>query len=186
MKLQISFFSQYSKDITEEWQSRACAISCLKMILDFYNKKNDPMDLIKEGLIISEDLAIKGRSVSGYTKEFGWGHDLLVILLANQSIPAYRQEFKGKNNILMSFGIEKIKKCIENKKPVLISMAKDIRNPALTGHIVIVFGFEEKEGVLSGFYINDPEKKTELEGEDIFVKIEDFIIGWKKLAIFTE
>ncbi|MGB8815621.1 MAG: C39 family peptidase [Minisyncoccia bacterium] len=192
MKLNIPFYSQYSEEVTEEWQSRACAILCLKMVIGFLDKKVDAMDIIKEGLIISNDLSKKGRPQSGYTKEFGWGHDLLVMLLCNRQVFAYKQEFKSFDNGLtenespIKFGINKIVKNIKEKFPVIISLAKDITNPRLSGHMVVVSGFEEKNGILSGFYINDPEKKTEMDGKDIFVNIEDFVKSWKKLAILTE
>jgi uncharacterized protein YvpB len=192
MKLKLNFFSQYSQDITKEWQSKICAILCVKMTLDFFGKKVNATDLIKEGLIISDDLSKKGKPQNGYTKKFGWGHDSLLMLLRNRGIVAYEQEFKSftdgllENNSLVKFGIKKILDNIKKGFPVIVSIAKNTDNRRLSGHMVIAYGYEEKNGILSGFYINDPEYKTELEGKNIFVKKEDFIKNWKKLAIFTE
>jgi len=192
MKLKLNFFSQYSQDITKEWQSKSCAIVCVKMMLDFFGKKVDVESLIKEGLVISNNLSKKGKPQNGYTKEFGWGHDSLLMLLRNRGVVAYEQEFKSftdgflENDSLAEFGVNKIADSIKKEFPVIISIAKNASNRRLSGHMVIVYGYEEKKGILSGFYINDPEQKTELKGKNIFIKKEDFIKNWKKLAIFTE
>ncbi len=185
MKLDTQFFSQYSDAIAVEWQSKVCAIACTKMILDFYGKENESMKLVEEGLLISKKLVESGKPLSGYTPGFGWGHDVLVFLLAQHGVPAYRQEFRV-NNTFVQLGIEKIKKQIQTKKPTMISIAKDIKNPKTSGHLVLIVGYEEEEGIIKGFYMNDPEKKNETEGKDIFVDIESFLLSWKKLAIFVE
>ncbi len=181
MKLDIPFFSQYADQIASEWQSRICAIACIKMVLDFSGKEIDPMKIVEDGLIISKKLADSGRPLGGYTNEFGWGHDVLVFLLLQNEILAYRQEFKG-NDMFSMRGIEKIRRSIDAKKPVMVSLAKDIKNPKTSGHLVVVTGYDDQKGL----YINDPEKKTITEGKDSFIAIEDFIASWKKLAIFVE
>ncbi len=185
MKLDIPFFSQYADTVAAEWQSKICAIACIKMVLDFYGKKIEPMKIVEEGLVISKKLAESGKPQSGYTSEFGWGHDVLIYLLLQNEILAYRQEFKG-NDAFAALGIEKIKNQLLIKKPVMVSIAKDILNPKTSGHLVLIVGFEEENGIVKGLYINDPEKRTESEGKGIFVSREDFLKRWKKLAIFTE
>jgi hypothetical protein len=197
MKLNIPFYSQYSNSIEKEWQSRSCAVLCLKMLFDFYGIKTEIANLIKEGLIISNDLAQKGKLFSGYTKEHGWGHDLLVILLNNHNLLSYRQDFRSmkidlENKIFLKSefefidqGVKKIEKQIESKKPVIVSVAKNIENKRKTGHVILITGFEKKREIV-GFYFNDPEMKNESEGKDVFVNINDFKKVWKKLAIFVE
>ena len=186
MKLDIPFISQYSDSFNADWQPRSCAIACIAMLLDFYNVKIKPMDLVEEGLSISKKFADSGKALSGYTEEFGWGHDVLVILLCGHGMPAYRQEFRGIDDKLMFFGIEKIKKQISSKNPVIVSIAKDINNPRSSGHLVLATGFEEAEGNIKGLYINDPEAKNQGEGGNKFVDISDFKKAWKRLAIFAE
>jgi hypothetical protein len=182
MKIDIPYYSQYSDNIKKDWQDRSCAIVCLQMVLDFYKKESKPMDLIKEGLSISENLEKKGRRTEGYTREFGWGHELLIILLKNNGVLSYRQDFKNPNfeSEYIVLGLEKIRQNILDKKPVIVSIAKDINNPKTSGHMVVVSGIEEDNGEVKSFYINDPEKE-----ENKNTSIEDFKKVWKKLAIFV-
>ncbi len=187
MKIDIPFHSQYSDSIEKDWQDRSCAVLCLQMVLDFYGKKVEPMNLIKEGLEISELLKEKGREKDGYTRGFGWGHELLVILLKNNGVLAYRQDFKNSKfeKEYFELGLEKIRQNLLNKKPVITSIAKDINNPKTSGHMVVVSGFEEDSGEVKGFYIKDPEQKDSSENLDIFISLNDFKEVWKKLVIFV-
>lgn len=182
MKIDIPYYSQYSYSIEKDWQSRSCAIVCLKMVLGFYDKNIEPMSLIEEGLKISENLKLKGREKDGYTREFGWGHELLIILLKNNGVLPYRQDFKNPNfeSEYITLGLEKIRQNILDKKPVFVSIAKDIKNPQTSGHMVVVSGIENDGENIKSFYINDPENE---ENKNIF--IEDFKKVWKKLAIFV-
>lgn len=184
MKLNIPFYSQYSEDIENVWQTKACAIVCIKMVLDYLGIKTETQDLIKEGLLISKELEKRGKVNDGYTEQFGWGHEPLVIILRNKGVISYRQEFKNADNSegLLEFGINKIISNIKAGLPVLVSLAKDINNPKTSGHMVVVSGIDEGKG----FYINDPEAKIEVDGKDKFVDISDFKKSWKKLAIFVE
>ncbi len=184
MKLDIPFYSQYSEDIENIWQTKACAIVCVKMVLDYFEIKTGINGLIKEGLLISKELEKRNRAHDGYTEQYGWGHELLVILLRNNNTSSYRQEFKNADSSenLLDFGINKIINNIKAGLPVLISLAKDINNPKTSGHMVVVSGIDEGKG----FYINDPEAKTEIDGKNKFVDISDFKKSWKKLAIFVE
>ena len=199
MKIDLPFYSQYSEKIKKDWQGRSCAVVCLQMVLKFYGKEVQVMDLIKEGLAISEDLIKKERETEGYTQKIGWGHELLVTLLRNHGLPSCRQDFRSvKFDLLNSTflksdfeseifesGINKIKENLLNNKPVIISLSKDIENKKTSGHMVVVFGFEENKNDVSGFYIKDPEQKDFFNPPDLFIGIESFKRVWKKLAIFV-
>ncbi|MFA6939029.1 MAG: C39 family peptidase [Candidatus Paceibacterota bacterium] len=188
MKLDIPFYSQYSEEIENIWQTKVCAIVCVKMVLDYFGIKTETRDLVKEGLLISKELEKRDRVHDGYTEQYGWGHELLVILLRNNNIPSYRQEFKNLDHSenLLGFGINKIISNIKAGLPVLVSLAKDINNPRTSGHMVVVSGIEECGDVIKGLYINDPEAKSDADGKNKFVNISDFKKSWKKLAIFVE
>jgi hypothetical protein len=50
----------------------------------------------------------------------------------------------------------------------------------------VIIGYE-KDGVkIKGFYYHDPEMLEENGGKDLFVEMEKFKEGWKKLAIFMD
>ncbi len=184
MKLDIPFYSQYSEDVEKNWQTKACAVVCVKMVLGYFGIETETRDLINEGLFISKELEKRNRTHDGYTEQYGWGHELLVILFRNNSTSSYRQEFKSKDNldIFLESGINKIIDNIKAGLPVLVSLAKDINNPKTSGHMVVVSGIDEGKG----FFINDPEAKTEIDGGNKFVDISDFKKSWEKLAIFVE
>jgi uncharacterized protein YvpB len=184
MKLDIPFYSQYSEDIETNWQNKVCAVVCIKMMLDYFGIKIETNDLVKEGLLISKELEKKDRAYDGYTEQYGWGHEVLVMLLRNKNISAYRQEFKNIDNpeLFLEEGINKIINNIKAGLPVLVSLAKDINNPKTSGHMVVISGIDEAKG----FYINDPEEKDGVSGKNKFVDISDFKKSWKKLAIFIE
>ncbi len=191
MKLNLPFYSQYSELVESEWQVRSCAILCLKIVMEFMGVENVSIsELIKEGIAISQDLTKKGKQQSGYTNDFGWGHDLLVMLFRNKGIISYRQEFRSldeKNATeFINFGINKIAKSIQAGFPVLASVFKDVNNPRISGHMVVISGIEEDDGGIRGFSISDPEEKNEAEGKNKLVDIRIFKKVWKKLAIFVE
>lgn len=188
MKFNIPFYSQYSEDIEHVWQSKVCALVCVKMVLEYFGIKSEIKDLIEEGLLISNELEKRNRFYDGYTKQYGWGHELLVLIIRNKNVLSYRQEFKNKDNseIFLDCGINKIIQNIKVDLPVFVSIAKDINNPKTSGHMFVISGIEEVNGIITGFYINDPEAKTEMEGKNKFMDIFDFKKGWKKLAIFVE
>lgn len=183
MKIDIPYYSQYSEKIEKDWQNRSCAILCLQMVLYFYGKNIEPMNLIKEGLKISEVLKERGKEKDGYTREFGWGHELLVILLKNNGVLAYRQDFKNPNfeKEYFELGLEKIKQNLLDKKPVIVSVAKDPNNPKSSGHMIVVSGIEYDKNSIKSFCINDPENI-----DNDYISIGDFIKNWKRLAIFVE
>jgi ABC-type bacteriocin/lantibiotic exporter with double-glycine peptidase domain len=194
MKIDLSYYSQYSDFIEKDWQRKTCGIVCLQMVLDFYKKETKPMDLIKEGLVITNDFIKGERKFDGYTKEFGWGHELLIIILRNHGVLAYKQEFRSikfnltdnsfsKSNFESGFfdlGIEKIKENLLGNKPVIASLSKDFNNPKKSGHMIVISGFEYEGKNIKSFYINDPENIDNKE-----ISVEDFKRVWRKFAIFV-
>ncbi len=182
MNLDIKYYSQYSEKVDKDWQSRSCSIACLQMILDFYGKKIEPMNLIKEGLKISEILKEKGKEKDGYTREFGWGHELLVILLKNNGVLAYRQDFKNPNfeKEYFELGLEKIKQNLLNKKPVIVSILRDMEGLKPYGHMFVLSGIENDGENIKSFFIKDPENES-----NRIISIEEFKKVWRRLAIFV-
>jgi len=182
MNLDIKYYSQYSEKIEKDWQSRSCSIACLQMVLDFYEKKVEPMDLIKEGLKISEVLKEKGKEKDGYTKEFGWGHELLVMLLKNNGVLSYKQDFKNFNfeKDYLELGLEKIKQNLLNERPVIVSILRDMDNIKPYGHMFVISGIENDGENIKNFLINDPENES-----NRIISIEEFKKVWRKLAIFV-
>lgn len=186
-KLDIKYFSQYSEQVKEEWRPKVCGIACVKMILDFLGYKNNPNDLIEEGLLIG-----------GYSeKDGGWFHEALVIILRNHGVLSYRQEFKRSDFLIrekkivpnddgnfLNRGISKIHSSLDKGNPVIVSVSADFAKTS-SNHLVLVSGFAEDEVGLEGFFIHDPNAKDSSK-EHVFVELKDFMSGFRHLAIFIE
>lgn len=174
MKLEIPFYSQFTDVTLEEWKERACAPTCLKMVLDFLDPARTVFtidDLIKEGL-----------GIGAYQDGIGWIHIGLVRLAHNHGFLGYNEEFRSLDkeveNQFIEKTIEKIKDKIEAGLPVIVSCAinwDEIHRP----HQVVIVGFDE-----NGFYYHEPHKETKEEGANRFVDFQTFRTHWRKFAIF--
>jgi uncharacterized protein YvpB len=166
MKLLVPYYSQFADVEDRYWMPRACLPSCLKMVLDYHNKTNTPSinDLIK-----------KGEADGGYGKS-GWFHDSIVNLAKEYGLDAHREE-----NIL---GIESLKNSLDKNNPIIVSVTKFILGQTKF-HTIVLTGYEEVGGEVSGFYFHDPESTSiERHRESQFVNIETFNKEWRKMAIF--
>lgn len=184
MKLSVPYHSQFDEITLPEWKEKGCAITCLKMCLDFAHPNEIPSidDLIKEGELIG-----------GYLENVGWKHEAIVRLAHNYGVPAYPEEFRSikvdinsksfSENILekdlIDKGIQRIRDSIDRKVPVIVSMATKSGS-----HQVIVVGYEDNLGSTTGFFINDPDNRSS-EKNGVFVPISEFLNNWRKFAVFV-
>jgi len=192
MKLDIPYYSQKDDVSDEHWQKRACGIVSLKMVLDFYAKK--------EGRDIPsiDELIKEGVAIGGHDPEWGWRHDRIVDLARRYGFHAYRQEFKSHihnaaneelipsahQDKFIEDGIKKITEVLEEGTPVIISTTKYFTEKD-SAHMLVLTGFEKEGDEITGFYYHDPEPKEEGEGENLFVDRGVFRSQWRKFAIFV-
>ncbi len=173
MKLEVPYYSQYLDVQDENRKPRACAITCLKMVLDFYAAPTKTVD----------ELFVEGQSIGGMTEK-GWKQDAIVILLHNYGVAAYREEFRSNDEDfsvkLLELGKKKIIDSLVSGNPVGISVFSKNGAP----HLVVFTGVEMESGVPLGFYYNDPEAHTIEEGRSLFMSTEEFEKGWRRFAIF--
>ena len=180
MQLEIPFFSQLDEQVPEELTRSVCAIACIKMILDFKKENSDFSKILKEAEWI------------GQKDKAGWTHEVLVRLLRNYNILAYRQEFIAHNidvdnqqasvadhtNDFVEKGIQKIKTNIDNQNPVMVSVRAGFsENKA--DHMILIVGYEENNLIVFDPILHS-DQNPKLINIDVF---KDF---WKKLAIFVE
>jgi uncharacterized protein YvpB len=165
--LEVPYYSQFLDVDDKKWMPKSCAIVCLKMILHYHNDRSLPlMDLI--GL---------GESKGGYGPS-GWYHDTLVELAEDYELKARRVE-----GVNVEDGIKDIKSSLEKGNPVIVSAIKYILGQTKF-HMVVVTGFEEEDGQITGFYYHDPESADREKGQNIFTDIKTFTGGWRRMAIF--
>jgi len=189
MILDVPYYSQRKDVLDNNWKSNSCGIVCVKMVLDFYKKDTPKVD----------DLITEGVSMGGHDKKYGWNHDALTNILRNYGLPCFRQEFKSKtfdfkNSIfnegqheeeLIDKGIDKIEKVLIEANPIIVSVAKHFKEEDKF-HLVVLTGLELEEGVIKGFYYNEPDSEAEKEGKNLFVPMHIFRKYWRKMAIFVE
>jgi hypothetical protein len=209
MKLPVPYASQHAEIKDKDWQSRACGIACVKMVIDYFASAPQRHifatpasmeDLLAEGVFILED---------GLAKNIhGWVHDYLVALLHNHGVPAYKEEFRtvhfdaatksfAPSHYASSFldaGVQNIVDHLDHDNPVIVSGIKDWKQEGKY-HLFVVVGYEKAEegneqgvaaGALTGFYYHDPDAHTPKHSprENLFISLEDFKSKWRKMAIF--
>lgn len=188
--LGVKHYLQY-KDVKDpDWHNRSCGITCVKMVLEFFNK----------GLTASvDDLIKEGLAIGGYMEgdNGGWYHSALTKILRNHGVHCYPEEFRTvhvaleKNKLTTSSfadrfvddGLKKMVRSIDLKFPVIISVGPGF-NGAKSNHLVVIVGYNLEQGQISGFFVLDPNEKEVLDGSK-FVPISMVKKGWRKLAIFT-
>jgi len=190
MKLGVPYFSQQRDVEREEWRSRACGVTAIKMTLDFYAPKN---------AVAIDDLIDEGVVIGGYG-EHGWIHDGLVILARNHGLNAYRQEFKSmtidpskrtgrvneREHELAESGIKKITRVLESGMPVIVSIHGGFKSGG-GHHIVVLTGVNagKEEETVNGFYYHEPNSNDSASGMYAYVDRETFKKHWRKMAIFV-
>lgn len=147
---------------------RACGMTCLKMVLDFHGKET-PSIL---------EMCQTGEKDGGYGKH-GWFHDYFLKVAKEHDLEAERGEKIGE-----IMGLQKIHDELKAGYPIIVSTTKHILGQQKF-HMVVLTGYEEDEdSSIVGFYFNEPESLYREEGKDVFVDIESFKYGWRRMAIF--
>ncbi len=176
MKLNVPYYSQKVDVIDSEWKGRACGITCLKMVLDFYDKNTPSLDeLIKLGV------------ASGAYGKSGWIHRGLIDIANKFDLVVESREFKSddKIEILREEGIKQIIKSLREGVPVFVSIVKQFKYSDKF-HMVVLVGLKEDEENPEGFYYHDPDASTVEEGKNLFVSMETFRKHWRRMAIFVK
>lgn len=188
MKLKVPYYSQRIDVRDPEWHANSCLVVSIKMIAEFLGVKN----------ISADDWIKEGIAVGAWDGKF-WRHNEVIRLFRNHGIFSYSQEFKtvdvdikngetkeGKNSeLFVGKGIEKIAEKIDRGLPTVVSIYKYFTEKD-RHHAIVIVGYEKEGNNIKGLYYHDPEMPEEKGGKDLFVEIEKFKIGWKKLAIFVD
>jgi hypothetical protein len=171
MKLKTHYYSQFTDVQDKYWMPRACLPVCLKIILSYHGKADD----------ISIDTLITDMNTKGGYYENGWRHDHIVEKAKEFGFYAYRQEQMNEVQ-----GITELRKTLDAGNPVIVSVIKFILGQTKF-HTVVLVGYEEKGGAITGFYFHDPEStSTDRNREAPFVDIDTFKRQWRRMAIFIE
>lgn len=176
MKLTVPYYSQYL-DVTDEmWKSRACGVVCLKILLESKGVRTSSLDeMIGQGCAI------------GAHGEWGWKHDGLVALGKQYGAKLSRAEWRKSDaktpDELNEEGIQFLISELRAGRPVIVSAVKKFQEDDKF-HMVVLTGFDEKDGAATGFYYHDSDTQARGEGENLFVPMDIFRSKWRKMVIF--
>lgn len=193
MIIEVPYFSQILDVGDPYWQERSCSITCLKMLLEFYKNGIDMPSI--DGLI-EEGIIIGGHSAKGVS-DVGWKQSSIVALARNHGLSGYNQEFRSievdinehkfkeskYQEKIFKEGIEKIIEWLKSRKPVIVSVPKNFNGDS-SPHTILLAGFAEDNGDITGFYYHDSNFSEREEGQNRFVDIQTFKNKWRRMAIF--
>ena len=170
------YYSQHLDVVATEWQSRACGVVCLKMLLEARGIATPSLDeMIKQG----DAIGAHGPS--------GWIHDGLVALAHQYGAKLSRTEWRMSDtktpDELNEEGIAFLVALLRAHRPVMVSAIKKFREENKF-HMVVLVELKEESGAVAGFHYHDPDSKTKSEGENQFVSFDVFRTVWRRMAIF--
>jgi len=162
--LEVPHRIQYYDIDDDKWQGRSCGIVSLAMVLEYYGIQVGMDELIKLGL-----------EKNGYINKIGWKHQIICDLAKHYGLEACRTEEDT---------VDSLMEALEQNEPVIISIHKNFE-PENGGHLTVLNGYFVSNQELMGFYVNDPVGAS-YKHQNQFIKLEKFLCGWKKRAIYVK
>ena len=178
VKLDVPYHSQLLSFDNSIPAFQGCAITCVKMLMDFYQTKSNALSVA--------DLDKNGRNENGFTSS-GWQRDYIEKLLREEGFSVDRQD-----KMEWASGLYKIVDSLKQGNPVLVSIKRLFCDLQLS-HMIVVTGFKQDEqGELEGFFYHEPLATSIESGKDKYFdivskknSIGDFENYWRKMAIFV-
>lgn len=179
IKIKLPICNQHDVEHDPQWTHRICAICSLWMLLKFHDPKFNVsvMGLVKKGL-----------AKDGYLESVGWKHAAIVELANDFGLKLqYAKKFFYTPEEKES-GLLLINRNLENGQPVLASTYRSMSRRRLDmlrsrdGHMLIVHGFKESSGKVTGYYIQDPDGRV--HGHNYFLTKDEFISSWRGGLIY--
>ena len=153
----VPFFSQFTDVSKSEWRTKACGVTSLAMLIEFY----------KPGEISVDALLNEGIASGAYLPGAGWIHNGLALLAKDHGL-------HGKSFDFAPLGMDSAFTKLENslqEGPVIASVhyKLDPQNPI--PHMIVVNGI-----LNSNVYYNDPAESEANQS----ISIDNFTQAWKK------
>lgn len=190
MIIKVPYYSQYIDVVDREWQSRACGVACLKMLLGAQVVRTPSID----------EMIRQGEAIGAYSPS-GWTHEGLIALgrkyYTKLSRAEWRQDSLSRQNDVRDMIPQNQKTADQLNEEGIVFLISELRSghPLIVSaiknfevvdkfHMVVLTGFEEEDGKVTGFYYHDSDTHHRGEGKNIFVPIETFQTTWRRMAIF--
>ncbi len=197
LKLDVEWLSQYGakNGLGKYWQSRACGILSLKMVLDYWGHKE------KAGESSVLELLELGNVLGGRNPDIGWRHSALVLMARQRGYRAWRRGWmlsldgrtrfvaEGADDDTLGIidaqqraeAIPSLLSALHAGIPVIVSFSPSKRKP----HLSVLTGYRlGHDGRVTGFYVNDPEALEEQDGAQMYVPLSLFLRNWYYQGIF--
>lgn len=150
------------------WAPKLCGMACFQMILLSLRRPTSKL----------VELGKKAMAAGCYLPDPKNPKRLIGLL--HRPFLKFAENFGFSGRLVWYIGPRAIAKEILNKNFVIASVSHDIRHAGALpkdkiGHLVLVHGFEIKNGEISGFYIHNPSGFYSVSQENHFVPAEDFI-----------
>lgn len=165
MKLEVPYYSQFLDVVDPFWMVRACGAISLKMIAEYHGKH------------IPEIVAFckEAYDCGGYDMKNGWVHDYLVMKARELGFNAERKEGLTAVDTLVA--------SLKHGNPVIVSVEKRTLEQ-VKYHMLVLVGYEERDGVITDFYYHEPESTSRERGQYRTCTAETFLTYWRGKAIF--
>lgn len=168
MRHEVFFISQ-KRALPPDWQNRGCGTTCLKMVLDYWDKGRG---------VTVQDLVARGEQIGAYQPNVGWVHSGLVNLALEHGCIGFNRDFapQSKTPLDPEAAFSQLLEDLE-LGPVLASVWSGFDPANGGGHVVVVSGWDG-----ANLFILDPEKEEEGMGR-LSLKKVDFMKAWKLRTI---
>jgi hypothetical protein len=199
--LDVPYYSQIdsNSELNSYWQRRSCGILALKMVIDFYRMQD------KQPPVDTAELFEKAMACGGVNEAGNWYHSTIVRTAYEYDLLAWRRRWAKAESDWEVFRAEGVNEdslklweqqsrldslysltsSITRGWPVIVSVARDF-DEVDKPHLVVVTGFKSNgEGVVEGFYFNDPYASSEDKQKNHFVSIDHFKAKWNWMGIFV-
>jgi uncharacterized protein YvpB len=190
--LDVPYLSQFNNLNDVEWQGRACGVTCLAMVLAYYEGEPRPLKALIE----------LGTELKAYTSKYDWYDSGLCSIANNLGYSAFRRRWalskidedffvkegrtiadnEAYNAQAVKEGLYSIENSLRLGVPVIVSVNKSF-DEHNHGHLIVLTGYEKDGEKLAGFYYNDPNSRDK-KLKDEYAHLQLFLEHWKRRGVF--
>lgn len=146
----IPCLSQHLHIKNKDWRTKSCGITCLAMLLNYFNKKVSPDELLEFGLKFQ--FSHNNKNYFAYIPEVGWTHWGLVKIAEKFGLSGNAFDW-SKEKITQEDAYKKIISLLK-KQPVMASIKKNFEDGG-SGHLIVLTGFDK-----NNIFYNNPDHQT--------------------------
>lgn len=156
----VPFYSQFADIQSANWQKKACGVTSLAMLIDYY----------KPNSVTPQKMLTQGLNSGAYVTNAGWSHQGLANLVSKYGLVGKTYDLSKLNS---KIALEQFKDILKDG-PVMASIYYKFDPKSTIPHLVVIVGIDGDT-----VYYNDPSAK----GGDKEISITNFMKGWKKRLI---